>query len=378
MSSSNNGVTLKSFAELATVIEHLELTEDSVDDVAEHDDQLDRGTDHQVLPPGQTVDATAGKSGATVASLLAQLAEMSTGLEAMARQDARAREQAAIELAQYEALVAESHEAERTLGEARRLRAIAEQLVGRTFTDELRAQAAQHAAAARAAELACAELLAQRARATDELASRPQLGRVLAERQQQAQARAAHEQLLAAQREQRLADSLEQARQALRQQDSDQALAILRPLRAEYPDDAELHRLLIAATWQERQRVVAPAETALREARSRAGRNEPEWAMARLAGVGVDGLPEELGRQIVAVWLDMCFKVVQQRGWHAPLLHAPMRMRGVVLARPTPGADHQVVSVLGLDGWTEGESVTSAAVLRATRPLEERKRTRRQ
>ena len=186
------------------------------------------------------------------------------------------------------------------------------------------------------------------------------------------------EQQLAAEREQRLEDGLEQVRRALREQDSDQALAILRPLRSDYADHPEFRRLLIAATWQERQRTVAPAEAALREVRSRAGRGDPEWAMARLAEVDLAGLPDDLGRQLVAVWLDTCFKVVQQRGWHEPLWYVPPRTRGVViLARAMSDADYQVVKSVGLDGWTEGEVVTSVAVLRAARPLEERKRTRR-
>jgi hypothetical protein len=365
MSSSNNGVTLKSFAELATVIERLDLNDDSADNAA---------NENYVGPETQ---GSAGKSAVDLATLLAQLAEMSSGLEATARQDARAREQAALEMAQYEALVAERCEAEGALGEARRLRTTAEQLVGRTFTDELRARATQHAAAARAAELACAELLAERTRAADELASRPYLRRVLTERRQQAEAEAARTQQQADERERRLAEGLERASQALRLQDPEQAMAILRPLRTDHPDHPELRRLLGTAAWQEQQRVVVPAEAALRETRSRAGRDEPEWAMARLAGVPVVGLPDDLGRQLLAVWLDACFTVVQQRGWHEPRLYVPQRMSGVVLARETATSDYQVVSALGLPDWNVGDAVTSAVVLRAARPLEERKRTRR-
>jgi hypothetical protein len=86
-----------------------------------------------------------------LAGLLAQLASPSGGLENMARQDARAREQATIDLAQYETLLAERQDAERTLAEARRLRAVA-------------------AAAALAAELSCTQVLTERSRAADELA----------------------------------------------------------------------------------------------------------------------------------------------------------------------------------------------------------------
>src|SRR5207247_2812722 len=64
-----------------------------------------------------------------LASLIAQLATVSSGLETMAREDARAREQATIELAQYETLAAERKETERALADARRVRATAELLV---------------------------------------------------------------------------------------------------------------------------------------------------------------------------------------------------------------------------------------------------------
>jgi hypothetical protein len=97
--------------------------------------------------------------------------------------------------------------------------------------------------------------------------------------------------------------------------------------------------------------------------------------MARLAGLAVVGLPDDLGRQLLAVWLDTCFTVVRQRGWHEPLLYMPRRMCGAVLARETAASDYQVVSALGAAVFSAGRAVTSAAVLRAARPLEERKRT---
>ncbi len=103
--------------------------------------------------------------------------------------------QATIDLAQYETLLAERQDAERALAEARRLRAVAEQLSGEAFTDEARALASQHAAAARAAELSCTQLLAERTRFADELASSPHLARALTERR-----RLAREQAEAAQR----------------------------------------------------------------------------------------------------------------------------------------------------------------------------------
>ena len=94
--------------------------------------------------------------------MIARLAGLSSSLETAAREDAPAREQASIELARYDTLVAERREAERALAEARQVRTTAELLSNQAFPEKARAQAAQHTAVARVAELACAELLAER------------------------------------------------------------------------------------------------------------------------------------------------------------------------------------------------------------------------
>ena len=128
-STSTNGTSIKSFAELGSLI--------ALEDLPTSTTGRD-ATDPQ--PQGiQTAPDPSAKAPLNLASLIAQLAEMSSGLEAMARQDARARELATIELAQYEALLAERRDAERALTEARQVRAAAEQLVAQAFTNELRA-----------------------------------------------------------------------------------------------------------------------------------------------------------------------------------------------------------------------------------------------
>src|SRR5258708_15223117 len=172
----NGSITLTSLAELGSVL------------------------DPRTLPAGHSTtteaehspEASAVTPTPDLAGLIAQLASVSSGLETMIRQDARAREQATVELAQYETILAERHDAERALGEARRIRAAAEQLATEAFTDDARAQAAQHTAVARAAELSCTQLLAELTRAAEELASRPHLARVVSERRRlvQRQARA--------------------------------------------------------------------------------------------------------------------------------------------------------------------------------------------
>lgn len=386
MSSSNNGTTvLKSLSDLGSAIDIENLPAgptDSADDSADttHLSPLSTeqpsagGRDIGASIPDAAVPPT-DQARQPLAALIAQLADMSSGLEAMVRQDARARELASIELAQYETLAAERREAERALADARQVRAAAEHFVGQAFSDELRARAAQHAATARAAELACAQLLAERIRAADELASRPHLARVLADRRRGEQQRAEVERHEAAARAQRRAEALERASQALHREQPEEALALLRPLAAACPTDTAVHRLLDTAAWQTRRRVVAPAEEALRDVRSRAYRQDPEQATARLASVAMDGLPDDLARQMFGIWSELCLKVVRQRGWIDPERYAPRTSRGMVFARATAEGPFQVVSALGLSDWHAGDTVTSPAVLRTARPLQERKRT---
>jgi len=380
MSSFSNGaVIVKSFADLASVIdvENLpagpaEPTTVLTNDQSSTEDQRgDQAADGAVTvsPP------SAPHVAQDLAGLVAQLARMSSGLETMAREDARAREQATIELAQYEALAAERGEAERALAEARQVRGAAERLVSQAFSKDARDRAAEHAALARAAELQCVQLLAQRVRAADELASRPYLAQVLAERGRREEERAEAARQEAADRAQRLAAGLDAARQALREEQPDDAVALLNPLARQFPSDAEIRKALDTAAWQSRRRVVAPAEEALRDIHTRPYRQDPEQAMRRLAAVAIDGLPEELARQLFGVWSDLCLKVVQQRGWVEPRRYAPQTSRGVVLARPAGEEPHQVVSALGLADWRVGDVVTAPGVLRASRPLQERRRS---
>jgi len=120
MSSSNNGknsngtngsITLKSFAELANVLD-LESLPPGLSDVDDNTDttgQTDVALDNTSADTQSRLDVAEQPPAARhsdLASLIAQLATVSSGLETMAREDARAREQATIELAQYETLAA--------------------------------------------------------------------------------------------------------------------------------------------------------------------------------------------------------------------------------------------------------------------------------
>ena len=368
---SNGTITLKSFAQLADVLDLDSLppgpSEAVTANVATIDEPFSAPRSITVVELGTSLPAPQD-----LASLIAQLADVSSGLETMARQDARAREQATIELAQYETLAAERQEAERALAEARRVRSTAELLVTEAFTEQARADAARHASVARAAELMCTQLLAERIRAADELASRPHLARVLAERRQREREHADAAQRAEAQRAARLADGIAAARQAHREGRLDEARALLAPLARDFPTNQEIQSVLDAVRWHAQHLRVAPAEEALRDVARRPYRDNPEAAVGRLAAIDIEGLPEDLARRVFGIWSNACFQLIRQSGLYEPRRYSPATSRGVVIARRTPDGPHEVVSSLGLSGWQVGEEVKAQRIVDASRPLQER------
>jgi hypothetical protein len=369
--STNGSITLKSFSELATVLD-LESLPPGPPDI---DDQTPSAVDSAATETEPAVIEAPSPIASTqvdLASLIAQLASVSSGLETMARQDARAREQATIELAQYEALAAERNEAECALADARRVRATAELLITEAFTEQARADAARHAAVARAAELTCTQLVAERIRAADELASRPHLARVVAERRQREQAQAEAVQRAETERAARLANGIAAAKQARHEGRLDDARELLVSLVGDFPTNQEIRSVLEAVRWQAHHLRVAPAEEALSDVSRRPYRDNPEAAVARLAAVDVHELPEDLARRIFGLWSNNCLKLVRQAGMHEPRRYSPATSRGMVMARRTPDGPYQVVSALGLPGWPAGEEVTAQRIIDAARPLQER------
>jgi len=380
MSSSNDGkncngtngsITLKSFAELANVLDLESLPPGPPDIDDETPSAIDSATT-QTEPPVIDEPTPMSSTQVDLASLIAQLASVSSGLETMARQDARAREQATVELAQYEALAAERREAERALADARRVRATAELLVTEAFTEQARADAARHAAVARAAELSCTQLLAERIRAADELASRPHLARVVAERRQREQEQAEAAERAETERAARLANGIAAARQARHEGRLDEARELLVSLVADFPSNQEIQSVLEAVRWQAHHLRVAPAEEALADVSRRPYRDNPEAAVGRLAALDMHELPEDLARRIFGLWSNNCSKLVRQAGMHEPRRYSPATSRGMVMARRTPDGPFKVVSALGLPGWPVGEEVTAQRIIDAARPLQER------
>jgi hypothetical protein len=376
MSSFSNGKnafnhTLKSFSELGSVIDFESLPPGPPDATDETPSAINSATT-QVEPPVIEEPSPVASTQVDLASLIAQLASVSSGLETMARQDARAREQATIELAQYEALAAERKETERALADARRVRATAELLVTEAFTEQARADAARHAAVARAAELTCTQLLAERIRAADELASRPHLARVVAERRQRGQEQAEAVQRAETERAARLANGIAAARQARHEGRLDEAREILVSLVGDFPSNQEIRSVLEAVRWQAHHLRVAPAEEALSDVSRWPYRDNPEAAAARLATVDMEGLPDDLARRVFGLWSKHCLHIARQSGLLEPKRYSPATSRGFVMAQRTPADRFTVFSVLGVTGWEIGQEVTDPRILAAARPLRER------
>ena len=353
-----NGTTprkLTSFVELGALLDLGAFPDSPSPSASSHAEQEAPAAQPSIASP-EAAPATVPFSSADLAELIRELANMSGGLESMAREDARNREQATIELARYEALLAERKDAERGLTEARRVRAAAEALAVEAFSEEARVRAAQHVSGSRQLELRCVEMLAQRTREVQELASRPQLSRVLAERRRLAETRREAARAAESERASRLAHGLEALDAALKADELEQAGELLEPLVREFADNSDLRRKQDILRWRLRNRLVAPIEATLHEISRRAYRQDAEAALARLAGLRTDGLPEDLARRVFGVWSNTCWHVVQLRGMTDPRRETPGTSRGAIWAR-TPGGAYEVVSSLGHPAWQPGQVV---------------------
>jgi hypothetical protein len=372
--SANGSITLKSFSELATVLDLESLPSGPQDP---NDDIHSTNPDRVVSDATNETSVVDGPTPALIqpldlASVIAQLAHVSTDLESVACADARARERATVELAQYETLAAERQQAERALAEARSVRATAELLVAEAFTEQARVDAARHAVVARAAELTCTQLLAECICAADELVSRPHLARVLAERRRHEREHAEAHERAETERAARLTTGIAAARQAQREGRLDDARALLAPLARDFPGNQKVESALDAVRWQARHLRVAPAEEALSAVVRRPYRDDPRAAADHLTAIDMDDLPEDLARRIFGVWSKTCLKLVRQSGMHDPCRYSPATSRGVVFARRVPGGPYEVVSALGLSGWQVNSEVKADRLIEAARPLEDR------
>lgn len=363
----NGNITLTSFAELGTAFDQAQLAQepqDSLDEPA-HGSENFQGERQREIAPTQDL-----------ASMFAQLASMSSSLDSMARQDAHARDRAALDLARYDALIADQQEAQRALDEMRRIRATAEQLAAEAFTVEARAHAAQQAALARANELNCMQFLADRAAALEILVARPHLARALADRRRLADQQSEIARRAEAERTAELSNGLASIEEALTADQVDDAARLVQSLVRQFPDNAEVRKKADTIRWRLRHRLVAPAEQALSDIVRPPYRDDPEAVVARLAQLDPTKLPEDLARRVFGHWSNACYSVIQQRGWHTPKRHAPFIGRGMIFARPTPEGSDTTVSSLGMPEWWPGKVVTEGYVLKTARTLESPKSSR--
>jgi hypothetical protein len=374
MSSSNqhaNGtIILKSFSELASVLDLDSLEPGPPDDTSfafEHRAIADVDHHGSIDEPHPSTTLAID-----LASVMADLAHVSTDLESLARVDAQAREQATLEQAQYEALVAERQQAESALAEARTIRTAAEQLLARAFTEEARAEASRHATAARAAELACTQLLAERTRVAEELAVRPHLARVLADRERHEQEQAQASERFERDRVARLSSGLAAAKEARSRGRLEDARNLLVALARNFPDDTEIRSSLDAVRWQMQHLRAAPAENALNAVLRRPYRDDPRAAVDCLAALDMHGLPEQLARRVFGVWSRICLTLVRQKSMHDPRRHSSETSRGLIFARHTPETAYMVVSALGQSGWQVGDEIKDQRIIDASRPLTDR------
>lgn len=343
----SNQVVLKSFAELALAF------------------RLEAPPNGPATPcPRRSTEAGESEPPVDLYRLLRDLEAACAELQTAVQADETARAEALRELERYDALVAALRQAEVARDRAAEVRADAERLAQDAFTDAA-CMSAQRAVetAKRAAHLATA-LVEERQAAVEQLASRLDLARLLAERERQQEA--LRQQVEAAARAERARELASVVQQALADGRLNEALALLD--HAQDVESAELtqlrslvmERIRIGRSWA--------AEQALRLAR-RTQRHDPAQAVHVLEAVVVDLLPDTLARQVFGEWARACLRLCRQQGIQAPLRYAPQLGRGAVLAWDEAQQAYVVVSALGLGPeWAAGQRVDDTLAQRA-RPL---------
>lgn len=343
-------IVLKSFAELADALALSALADGPADDAVEP-------TEPPPQPNGPVPD---------LAALLAEMEQASATLATVARRDQETRALALRDLEQYDAVVSEQRRAEQAVERARQVRREAEGLAERAFAEEARAVVSRVVEIAAQAEAGATQLVEQRREEVERLAAQLDLERLLAERRREEEAERAK--AAEAERARRLSGTLAQARSALEAGRFEEARTLLGTAADENPDNAEIASLMEIMRRRELAVKVSAAEDALWLAR-REQRRDPTAAVARLETVEVDGLPEELARQVFGEWARACSRLCKTRGLLEPLRYAPDPGRGAVIAREGPGEAYVVVSALGLGlTWQQGSAVGERQARRA-RPL---------
>jgi hypothetical protein len=358
-------ITLKDFAQLADYIDIATLPPGPSDDEAD---------------PVSIDGSVAAPDSPDLDALLAELASGSALLARVAQSDAQVRSVALQDLDRYDALLVQAEDAQRVWERADQVRRDAEAFLASAFCDDARAASQRVIGLAATALEAASGLTERRRHGAEQLAAQPNIQRLLDERRRAAElegARAAE----AARADHRNA-LLVRVREALQADRLDEARLLLATLNENDPEHPEV----LAARRQLAQRTFVvralAAEEVLRTVRRRELREDPGQAVALLAPLGMEDLPDPLGRQVFGAWAVACRQLCEQRELLEPLRYAPDPGRGLVIARERADGPYVVVSALGMGSeWQPGvELRTDTAdrnpharrhreILRRARPL---------
>ena len=347
----SQSIVVKSFAELAELIELDDLPAESI-----------TGAGESLTESESLVDTVVD-----LGVLLAELQAASATLTSFAHQDEEAREVALRDLEQYEGFVAQEREGKEAAERARQLREQAKVLIKTAFTEAARAAATRVDEIAAQTEMAAAELAKERREAAECLATRIDVERLLDERHRQEAAE--KEKVAEAKRARRLSEALAEVQMALQAGRVEEAKELLESVASDYPDSSEIASLREMIVQRELSVKLNAAEEALWEVR-RNLRRDAEAAVAHLEDLDVAGLPEALAKQVFGEWARACSRLCRERGFTAPLRYSPDLGRGAVIARESSDACYTVVSALGMEpSWTPG-SVVGERQIRRARPLQ--------
>lgn len=295
-----------------------------------------------------------------LATLGAALAGVLADLGAVAEADAQARRQAGAALAVSRRLTDAAIRLEAVISRADEAAHRAEALAEGALSPADRDGAARVAATARTLVATARARLAAAHDQADALAARPDVSRLLDEERRQAAAaeRDAEER----RRRGQLEEGLGQVQRLLAKDNENEARRLLGVLAKEHPNSPETASLI--ATLDRRAQAVktGAAEQALRQAR-RLARRAPAEAAALLGPLDLDGVPDDLARQVYGCWLAACRRLAPAGVRH----YSPRFGQGAVLV---PGADGrlEVIAAIGLPDWQPGRRFSPSA-LRGARPL---------
>ena len=346
----SQSIVVKSFAELAELID--------LDDLP--DDSLAYGA------ASAAVSTVRGNGVADLQELLAELETAGTTLAAIGQEDQEARDLALRDLERYETLVAQQREAELASERAQQMRREADAFATGAFTEAARAAARRVVEVATHIVTAAALLADERRQAAERLAMGLDLERAVAERRHQEAAEQAK--VAEAERARRLSGALVAVREALQAGRFEEANEVLGSAASEYPDNSEIASLKDIIAQRELAVKMSTAEEVLWTVR-RELRRDSAAAVERLEVLDVDGLPEPLAKQLFGEWARACARLCRERSIAAPLRYAPDPGRGAIIARESSTASYAVVSALGMGpAWKPG-SVVSERQVRRARPL---------